>query len=109
LNIGPIGCSETSARNYHYTLRKNPEERRSQACSTLRICQVKPYPYLMCIGPCIIVIKEEELTRRYLVFYYTYERLNMFRAALCPSSGVHDYIYDYQMDLLILSLLMVGG
>ena len=25
--MGPIGCPETSVRNYHYTLRNNPEER----------------------------------------------------------------------------------
>jgi hypothetical protein len=36
--------------------------------------------------------EEEEPTRCYLVFYYAYDRLNMFRAALCPSSGAHDYI-----------------
>jgi hypothetical protein len=51
----------------------------------------------------------EEPTRCYLVFYYTYERLDMLRAALCPSSGAHDYISDYQVDRLILRLLMVGG
>jgi hypothetical protein len=51
--------------------------------------------------------EEEEPTRCYLEFYYTYERLNMFRAALCPSSGAHDYISDYHMDRLILRLLMV--
>ena len=27
--MGPIGCSETSVRNYHYSLRNNPEERSS--------------------------------------------------------------------------------
>jgi hypothetical protein len=53
--------------------------------------------------------EEEEPTRRYLVFYYTYDRLNMFRAALCPSSGADDYISDYHMDRLILRLLVVGG
>jgi hypothetical protein len=63
----------------------------------------------MCVGPCIVVINEEEPARCYLVFYYTYERLNMFRAALCPSSRAHDYISDYDMDRLILRLLMVGG
>jgi hypothetical protein len=26
--MGPIDCPETSVRNYHYTLRKIPEERR---------------------------------------------------------------------------------
>jgi hypothetical protein len=55
------------------------------------------------------MINEKEPTRCYLVFYYTYERLNMFRATLCPSSGAHDYISDYHMDRLILRLLMVGG
>jgi hypothetical protein len=33
----------------------------------------------------------------------------MFRAALCPSSGAHDYISDYYMDRLILRLLKVVG
>jgi hypothetical protein len=28
--MGPIGCPETSVRNYHYSLRNNPEERSSQ-------------------------------------------------------------------------------
>jgi hypothetical protein len=27
--MGPIGCPETSIRNYHSTLRKTPEERKS--------------------------------------------------------------------------------
>jgi hypothetical protein len=56
-----------------------------------------------------VINEEEEPTRCYFVFYYSYERLNMFRAPLCPSSGDHDYIYDYHMALLILGLLMVGG
>jgi hypothetical protein len=56
-----------------------------------------------------VINEEEEATRCYLVFYYTYVRLNMFRAALCPSPGAHDYISDYHMDRLILGMLMVGG
>jgi hypothetical protein len=68
------------------------------------------FPFLICIGPCIVVInEEEETTRCYLVFYYTYDRLNMFRPPLCPSSRAHDYTADYHMDRLILRLLMVGG
>jgi hypothetical protein len=43
------------------------------------------------------------------MFYYTYGRLNMFQAALCPSSGGHDYTADYHMGRLIFRLLMVGG
>jgi hypothetical protein len=27
--LGPIGCTETSVRNYHYTLRNMPEDRTS--------------------------------------------------------------------------------
>jgi len=34
-------------------------------------------------------------TRCYLLFYYTYDRLNMFRALLCPSSGAHNYSAGY--------------
>jgi hypothetical protein len=61
----------------------------------------------MCSGPCIVVInEEEEPTRCYLVFDYTYDRLNIFRAALCPSSGAHDCISDYHTDRLIRRLLM---
>jgi hypothetical protein len=30
LNIGQVGCPETSVWNYHYTLHNNPEQRRSQ-------------------------------------------------------------------------------
>jgi len=29
-----------------------------------------------------------------LIVYHTYDRLNMFRALLCPSSGAHDYSAD---------------
>jgi hypothetical protein len=53
-----------------------------------------------------VINEEEEPTRCYLVFYYSYERLNMFLAALCPSSGAHDCVSDYHMDRLILRLLM---
>jgi hypothetical protein len=56
------------------------------------------------------VINEEEgePNKYYLEFYYIYDRLKMFRAALCISSGGHDYISDYYMDRLILRLLMDG-
>jgi len=30
LKMGPKGCPETSVRNYHYSLRNNPEERSSR-------------------------------------------------------------------------------
>ena len=35
LKMGPIGCPETSVRNYHYTLRNIPEECRSEKLSCL--------------------------------------------------------------------------
>jgi hypothetical protein len=57
--------------------------------SILRLAvEVNCLSYLMCIGPCIVVINEEEKpTRCYLVFYYTYDRLNMFRAPLQLKPG----------------------
>jgi len=38
LRMGPIGCPETSVRNYQSSLRKNPEERSSQlfSCGSLK-------------------------------------------------------------------------
>jgi hypothetical protein len=34
--MGPIGCPETSVKNYHSTLRYIPEERRSQRAYTFK-------------------------------------------------------------------------
>jgi hypothetical protein len=31
LQMGPIGCPDTTVRNYHYLLRNNPEVRSSQS------------------------------------------------------------------------------
>ena len=33
LKIRPIGCTETSVRNYHYSLRNNPEQHSSNLLS----------------------------------------------------------------------------
>jgi hypothetical protein len=46
-------------------------------------------------------------TKCCLVCYYTYGRLNMFQAPLCPSSGAHDYAVDYNMGRLVLRFLEV--
>ena len=71
-------------------------------CRRMKFC-------LMCIGPCIIVITEvKEPTRCYLLFCYIYDRLYMFRALLCPSSGAQDYSADYHMGRPVLGLLFVG-
>jgi len=33
--MGPIGCPETSVKNYHYALRNNPKERSSHEVTLL--------------------------------------------------------------------------
>jgi hypothetical protein len=38
LKMGLIGCPETSLRNYHYTLPKNPDERSSLVCGVKNSC-----------------------------------------------------------------------
>jgi hypothetical protein len=53
-----------------------------------------------------MINEEEEPTRCYVVFYYTYKSLNMFRASQCPSSGAHDYNADYHLGRLVLRFLM---
>jgi hypothetical protein len=37
LKMGPIGCPETSVRNYHSTLRNISEQCRSQLCTTFTV------------------------------------------------------------------------
>jgi len=65
---------------------------------------------LMCIGPCIILITEEQNPTRYhLLLYCAYVRLNMFQAPLCPSSGAHDDSVGYHIGRLVLELLLVGS
>jgi len=36
--MGRIGCTETSVRNYTYSLRKNPEERTSLLIASSVLC-----------------------------------------------------------------------
>jgi len=48
--------------------------------------------------------REEKPTRCHWMLYCTYDMLNMFRAFLCPSSGVRDYvcvITAYGMQCLV--------
>jgi len=62
--------------------------------------------FLMFVGPCIIVITEEQKpTRCHLLFYCTSYRINMFRALLRPSSGARDYNVDYHIGRFVLGLL----
>jgi len=71
---------------------------------------LRKYNNLMFVGPCIIVITEEQKTKQcQLLFYCTSYTLNMFRALLCPSSGAHDHNVDYHNDRFVLGLLYVGG
>jgi len=55
------------------------------------------------------IFEEWDPNRCYLLFYYAYERLNMFRALLCSSSGARDYRADYYIGRPVLGLLLVGS
>ena len=44
----------------------------------------------------------------HLLLYYACVRLNMFRAPLCPSSGVHDDSIGYHIGRLVLELLLMS-
>ena len=51
LRVGPIGCHETSVRNYHYSLRNKPEERsyRVMVCveySVILTCHYRMLPFV---------------------------------------------------------------
>jgi len=46
---------------------------------------------------------------RIIVLLYFLDRLNMFRALLCPSSVARDYNADYHIGRFVVGLLYVGG
>jgi len=50
LKMGPIGCPETSVRNYHYSLRNNPEKRSSHLLSGGSLKSGKCLQYLMVLS-----------------------------------------------------------
>ena len=52
LEVGPIGCPETSVRNYQPTLRNIPEERRSYICyfGIFRLFVISPDNKNVCEG-----------------------------------------------------------
>ena len=47
---GPIGCTETSVRNYHFSLRNSPEERRFQLFYTMENQREFDCSYFHCLS-----------------------------------------------------------
>ena len=65
----------------------------------------------MYIGPCIIVIVEEQETKlmsQFIKFYFTSSMLNMFRTLILPSSGACDFSIVSPHWLCILVSMGVG-
>jgi hypothetical protein len=69
----PTGCPETSLRNYHYLLRKNPEERSSQL---LRGGSLKSR-----VTPMLNIGDNGEFLQRILVIRYVqYKSIEMYQS-----------------------------
>ena len=65
----------------------------------------------MCIGPCIIVIVEEQETNfmsQFIKFYFTSSMLNMFRTLIHPSSGACSFSIVSPYWLCVLVSMCVG-
>jgi len=45
--MGPIGCPETSVRNYHYSLRNNPKERSNHLLRGVSLTSRKPHTIIL--------------------------------------------------------------
>ena len=52
LRMGPTDCSETSVRNYHYSLRNNPEERSSLLLRGGSLQQAQTIPFIYSSHTC---------------------------------------------------------
>ena len=89
-----IGCPETSVRNYHYSLRNNPEEPSSQSTSKrnpeimyiplfvlsvrfhrerLYLCVCEVVPHGIVLGVCTVLVnsrREEKLTLALMQCFY---------------------------------------
>ena len=99
-NTGPIGCPETSVRNYQYSLHNNPEERSSHL---LHDRSLKSYSVFMCsvriteqaaiislynINCLTLVNFQLDAQNSYLFIYNTFIKIfYMFRALPCSFSG----------------------
>ena len=66
--MGTIGCAETSATNYQYTLRKIPRERRSYIGDCCKICQTIPLVFQN-------RKRIEEILQKHVGFYVIYGHL----------------------------------
>jgi hypothetical protein len=68
LKMGTIGCAETSATNYQYTLRKIPKESRSYIGDCCKICQTIPFVFQN-------RKRIEEILQKHVGFYVIYGHL----------------------------------
>ena len=90
--MGPIGCPETSVRNYHYTLRNNAEQSSSYILygGSLKLRNeanvfTHDNPEGWKYSSLLIKIQADATVCRYL---FTAKSLYMFRVSQHPSSGV---------------------
>jgi hypothetical protein len=99
--MGPIGCLETSARNYNCSLRNNPEEYSSNPLrgwsmkSHLRNCTV----FLQAITP------NENLNLLHCTLFYFHNELWIWR----NSNAVESLLFEMANELRFLLPLMVSS
>ena len=76
------------------------------------VCRREYFPFLLRLHVSEELsarLKNKTSTRSHLLFYCTSNRLSIFRALLCPSSGTREYVVDYHIGRFVLGLLYVGG
>jgi hypothetical protein len=76
LKIGPVGCPETSVRNYHYSMRKNSGNRSSHL---LKGGSLQSLMYIMNFKLCFIFKEVHVLDAAIQLFSYWMNRLCHFR------------------------------
>jgi hypothetical protein len=71
--MGPIGCSEMSVRNYHYSLRNSPEERSSHIIDGVSLRSHIEKTFVSSVAGCtlsdqILEIQKLESKRKFFNF-----------------------------------------
>ena len=93
LQMGPIGCPETSAMNYHYSLRNDTEEHSSQLINGASLKSHTEKKFICSVAVCTLsdqILEIQKLESELKVFNFNHEgSYTGWSESLCASDSVY--------------------